>query len=128
EEQRDLLIGKLSEYANVRVTEADNGAVTVTLDGMAVVQNTHVLPLELDVSTDPPALRFEGTNLDYRVANDSTGRLGAWVRLLGETLPSARGALDDLAGTLVRRVNALHTTGLNLNGTTNNFFYYDVVG
>lgn len=128
EEERDRLLGELSEFAPIRVKEGAAGTVTVTLDGMAVVQGTEVMKLEFDTSGPEPVLRFENTNVTYRTG-DTSGRLGSWLGMLKDTLPNTRAALDQLAGTLVREVNAIHRQGYGSNGATGiNFFHYDDAG
>ncbi len=125
EDERERLVGQLSELVPVRVQEGKLGAFTVTVGGMAVVQDQQVLPLELDASGTPPTVRFKGTNVTYRNDGDASGRIGSWMTMLEETFPDTLAALDDLAGTLVRQVNTHHAAGFGLDGTTGvNFFHF----
>lgn len=124
-DQRDNLVNKLMEFASVRVQETSSGALTVTLEGVALVQDTTVQKLELDTNQTTPRLFFKGTDRTVNASSDAAGRLGAWLQTMQQDLPNARAALDTLADTLVRQVNGLHTTGYGLNGQTGvNFFHY----
>ncbi len=53
------------------------------------------------------------------------GKMEAWLDLRDETVPQYLANLDELAGTFISEVNALHTTGYDLSGDTGNTFFED---
>lgn len=124
-DQRDVLIGRLAEYVPVQIQEGQAGSVSISVDGMALVQHDRVTRLTVDATGETPQVRFEGTDVTFRTDAEGNGRLGGWLHLLNHTLPETRTALDDLAGTLVREVNALHTGGFGLDGSTDVAFFHE---
>ncbi len=130
EDQRDLLVNKLSEYLEVNVTNDNNGrAVVYSKSGNVLVDNEAV-KLSFDrngnlsasslYSTDPLERGVGTVTLDGSNAYEidliengilSTGRLGALVELRDTILPQAQLQLDDLASGL-----ALSLTNSDVSG------------
>ncbi|MEX1054790.1 MAG: flagellar hook-associated protein FlgK, partial [Rhodothermales bacterium] len=54
EDRRDVLIGKLSEFGNFRITEQTDGTYSLTLDGMSVVDGSTAKSISLDNSGATP--------------------------------------------------------------------------
>jgi len=123
EDARDQLVGDLSEYLPVTVHESDHEGYVVTVDGMAVVQGINVTNLKLDMSGSAPSISFGDTGVVFDASSSSDGKLGALSKTLTKDIPDARSGLDELANTLVTQVNALHTTGYGLDGSTGNDFF-----
>ena len=94
-DRRDLLLDKLSALANVTVTKEADGSDTVTFGDAAK-------PL------------VEGTTVNWPQALTSAagGQLGALLSLSSPTgaLASYENALNGVAATLAKTVNALHTS------------------
>ena len=53
------------------------------------------------------------------------GKWSAWLDIRDEIVPRYMANLDELAGTFIAEVNALHTTGYDLSGGTGNNFFED---
>jgi flagellar hook-associated protein 1 FlgK len=103
-DRRDLLLDKLSNLAQVRVTDLGNGSMQVNLGDAAV-------PLVDDTTvTWPQTLSAPG------------GKLGALIDIAktGGTIDSYRSDLNTVVKTIADAVNALHNPG----GTGTNFFNY----
>ena len=123
-DRRGLLLERLSELVGVRVTEREDGMVTITLSGQVLLERNTVNGLET---------RERGIN--YIAVSDPTwsadkspmslvnGRLQAIVEMRDEVIVEQFDTLDELANTLVDRVNALHQTGFGLNGSTGIDFF-----
>jgi flagellar hook-associated protein 1 FlgK len=144
-DQRDKLLDDLSSYADIKVTNFDNGQVDVSiagqmmihgvtqLDSLQVVQNTGTTPTPDDV---PALLKTVNGGV---VLNDGTapdlgsGSLKGISDMGGNdpsltTVRGALGKLDTLLNTIVTQVNSLQTTGRDLNGnlgTSNPVFTTD---
>lgn len=123
QDARDLLVKDLSEYAPVRVSESGNDGYLITINGMAVVQGEVTTPLSLDLTGSTPALTFGDTGIALRTGGTEDGKFGAWMSALTEDLPDTRAALDEMANTLVTEINALHTGGYGLDGSTGIDFF-----
>lgn len=125
EDRRDVLIKKLSEFANVRVHEASSGGYTVTLDGMTLVAGDLYETLKFDNTGGTPDIKLAGTSVEMRVPSEGGGKLAGLLRSLNTTLPDTLASLDEIAETLVKEVNTIHNGGYNLDGNTNvDFFHY----
>lgn len=123
EDERDGLIEELAELAPVHVQEGDLAMYNLTVHGMMVVQGGTTSPLSLDTSATPATLTFANTSVNYNAPAGDDGRIGAILRTLNTTIPTVEQQLDDLAASLVDRINAIHSTGYDLDGNTGlNFF------
>jgi flagellar hook-associated protein 1 FlgK len=125
EDRRDLLVTELSDFAPVRVTESAQG-YAISINGLTVVEGAKAMPLSIDNTGTPPRLLF-GSNIEFQPPDEDGGKVSAWLRLLQDTIPEKRAALDELANALVTEVNNIHTTGFgldNLNGRT----FFDPAG
>ncbi|MEZ4702866.1 MAG: flagellar hook-associated protein FlgK [Rhodothermales bacterium] len=123
EDRRDQLVKELSEMAPLQIQLDDQGMYNVTIGGMVVVQGDTVEHLDLDTTGVLPTLTFESSGISFNPTPGDDGRLGALMRALTVAYPDARQQLDDLASTLVDRINTLHSNGFGLDGNTGlNFF------
>jgi len=123
EDRRDQLVKELSAFAPVRVQDDDKTGYSISIDGMQVVQREHVVEFDLDTSGPTPRLFYGDSQVEYTAASGDDGKLGATLRMVGQTLPNTRQALDDLTAALVTEVNALHTTGYGTDGGTGRDFF-----
>ncbi|MEX0600251.1 MAG: flagellar hook-associated protein FlgK [Rhodothermales bacterium] len=125
EDRRGLLVNKLSEMGTFRVHEQENGSFSVTLDGMNLVSEQRAQTLSIDNSGVTPEIKIAGTNVSMGVPPEGGGKLAGLLRGLQTTLPDTLARLDSIAETIVKEVNAIHTTGFDLDGNTNvDFFHY----
>jgi flagellar hook-associated protein 1 FlgK len=99
-DRRDYLVDRLSELAQVSVTDTGNGTVRVDFGGVALVD-----PAAAGGYTWPQTLTNPG------------GKLGALQDLGAPTGPALtyRGRLDAVARDLVQRVNALHSASTGVD-------------
>jgi flagellar hook-associated protein 1 FlgK len=112
-DQRTEAVRQLAELTGAKSFENHDGSLTITLgDGRAVVTGNQVHRLEA-VSTPPDGLAQ--INLDGQAAVINDGK----IRGLENAISAIGGqitAVDDLAAAVAARVNALHTSGSDLNG------------
>ncbi len=121
---RDRLLDELAGFADITWEESASGTFRVYLSGRALVDGQHRLSLEnyRDVSDETVISGVRWTDSDYDLQLES-GSLAAKLTMRDEVIPSYQEDLNDLANALVTQVNALHSDGYNLNGTTGlNFF------
>lgn len=123
EDRRDQLVKELSGYVPVRTELDEKGNYLVTIEGMAAVQGTNVVPLERDLASTTPAVQFAGTGVSLNLTSGQQGRIGAQLQTLTQDLPDALTSLDSLAAGLVASVNALHAGGTGLDGVSGRSFF-----
>ena len=123
EDRRDLLVKNLASFGPVRVQDDPETGYTVSFNGMAVVQGDQVFEMNLDTSGATPRVFYGDSSVEYDAPAGDDGQLGSWLRMLNQTLPDTRQALDAIAAALVTEVNALHSAGYGLDGATGRDFF-----
>ncbi len=128
-DQRDLVVKKLSELINITTEDAGNGTVAVLTNGnMLVAPSSYVLLETNTVSLTRPdgstyndvGIRFSSTKKVYL---PESGKLRGVLDSRDKVIPHYESKLDELANTIVNKVNELHRTGYTLNGTTGIDFF-----
>ena len=121
---RDLLIDELSNIIDVQTVEKANGANTVFMGAMILVDGVDVMPLEARTENEDgqPISRLVWRGTDVQLTNIN-GQLSGLLVSRDETIPHYLDQLDQLAESLVTRVNQLHAAGYGADGSTGvNFF------
>lgn len=114
EDRRDVLVSELAQLADVSV----DAGYHITLDGQTLVSSDGLTRNELTISSSDP-LSFEVAGTPVTI---ESGTLGGWGRLV-EYIDSLSGGLDTLASELITQINALHTTGYDLDGNPGMAFF-----
>lgn len=117
---RDLALDEMSDIVDLKVSEQENGSVTVFTDGLNLVDGDDAETLEAkkDGSGDFE-LQLKGSS---RAISDPGGSAGAIMDFLNDTLPGYVSDLDKMAKNLVEETNAIHRNdsepeeGVNPNG------------
>lgn len=123
-DQRDRLLREMSEQVRVRTTFGVNGSVNVSLgsapDKDLIVNGINAV--RIGSYTDPQNPDRIGLVLDpygqqpRSLAGVTSGKLAGIMSFREQVLDSSRGALDTVASTLMKEVNALHRTGVDAYG------------
>lgn len=118
-DQRSSHLERLSEYVgNVYLTDRHGAWTVMTPDGLILVDGKNYWQLSM-----------EGDAIYWnKIPNDLSkkiqgGKIGAWLDLRDDLLPQTIANLDELAGTLIREINALHIGGYTLSGETGKYFF-----
>jgi flagellar hook-associated protein 1 FlgK len=111
-DERDRVIDQLSTLMDAHVVERGDGSVAVYSDGRMLVDRDTVHHLVTSGVTSV-ALTTEG---DSEPFTHMGGALGASVDAINTQIPTVRNGLDTLAGSLVREVNAIHSSGQTFSG------------
>jgi flagellar hook-associated protein 1 FlgK len=120
-DQRRVVLKDLSSLIGVTALEDPNGSVKVlTTDGLLLVDGNESWGFEQD--HDEIYYNHVPADVSGRIHG---GKMEAWLDLRDETVPQYLANLDELAGTFIAEVNALHTTGYDLSGNTGNTFFED---
>ncbi|MBI2417373.1 MAG: flagellar hook-associated protein FlgK [Ignavibacteriales bacterium] len=110
-DQRDEVVQAMSQIANISATiDKDNMAV-ITIGGMLAADR--FVAEELKVAVDGNALKIQTADGAATLAVNG-GELGAVTQLYSSTIPDMLKKLDTMAGTLIEKVNSLHSKGHSL--------------
>lgn len=118
-DQRDTVIGELSELLDVTVVEQSNGAVDVLVGSTPIVLAGQSRGLELQRKTVDGELRvFVSIKANGERLDVPSGRIGALLDNRESAVNETISDLDDIAAQLIFQVNRLHSTGTNETGLT----------
>lgn len=119
--RRDALVQELSKLVNITQHGDDTGSFVISIGGRVFVQGTQFNAVKTEVGPS-------GT-WDVKWASDSGdvsisgGELKAITDLRDGTIPGYLSQLDDIAETIVEKVNAVHRTGKTLDGSDGGDFF-----
>jgi flagellar hook-associated protein 1 FlgK len=121
-DQRDLLVMQLADRIGVTTRQGANGSVDVFLGGTALVQNGRTEALRLDIA---PGVNGAITVMSttFNQAMPVGGTAAGLVSAANDVLPRYRAGFTGAATTLMNEVNAIHTTGFDLNGAAGQAFF-----
>ena len=118
-DHREQLVGELSKYADIRVTEGRDGGLNVSLaNGQPLVSGKTAGQLSMSLNAagqQEVALSFAGTSFPLRQDNMG-GAFGGLYEVEHNNLLPARENLKEMAGALVTMVNGTLATGFDLAG------------
>ncbi|HVC21285.1 MAG TPA: flagellar hook-associated protein FlgK [Vicinamibacterales bacterium] len=124
QDQQRQLVSQLSQLVGINTSSRSDGGLDISFAGghALVIGSTAYA-----ASTVPAA----GTGLATIVAADGTdvtaalsgGQIGGLLQVRDQNIPSYLSQLDNLAYGVVQQVNALHSTGYDLSGTTGTNFF-----
>ncbi len=117
-DRRDLLLDELSSMLGINVIPVDNGAVRVTLNGIGLVSETTVLPLNFDANTGVITSQ-SGITLD------PSGEAEGLQQFMLTDIAGFRTALDDMAIDLTNALNTTHAGGFSQSGPGGDLLTYD---
>lgn len=113
-DERDRLVGELSERIDVQTVEEQDGTLRVLVAGNTLVGRSRVNELSADVDPNGQlVLRIEGANGNVPA---KSGALGGLLQFRGEIVDGLGRDLDRLARELILQTNRVHSTGLSSAG------------
>ena len=122
-DHRESLVGELSKYADVRVSESSDGSLTVSFaNGQPLVSGKTAGQLSITLNAageQEVALNFSGTRFPLR-QDTLGGAFGGLYNAEYNNLLPARESLKEMAGALATLVNDTLATGFDLNGNPGN--------
>lgn len=133
-DQRDALLDQMSSLANISVSEQANGALDVSIGGVALVQGntTHTLKvveenavlevgwaeLGISASISSGSIRANLEEADQSGVTAITAAAYNFTTQSGSSIANLRQGLNDMVSTIVNQVNALLQTGKDYYGNT----------
>jgi flagellar hook-associated protein 1 FlgK len=117
-DQRDLLVQQVSETCGASVYSDANGMTCLQLDGgLPLVTGTVASTLSIDQINGLSQITLNSGQSAFSLEGDDFGGiLGGLFTVRDEVIPQYRDDIDQLAYEIATDVNALHSTGLDLNG------------
>jgi flagellar hook-associated protein 1 len=115
-DQRDQLVNDLSQRIDIQALSQPHGVVNVIANGGAVLVGGFPNKFQVGPDTNGNLVITEQTSSQTVTFN--SGKLGGLLREYNTNIPATRARLDDLAGQLISRVNAVQATGVGLTPTT----------
>ncbi|CAI8387739.1 MAG: Flagellar hook-associated protein 1 [Porticoccaceae bacterium UBA1117] len=120
-DSRDKVLLELADIAKIHVSERASGAVDVRLDssvGSIVVDGNAANRFSTVFDpTQPGKVEIVAAYGSGRASSSVTGgALGGLLNFRSQVLAPAIDSFDDLASTFATEVNAIQTTGVDLNG------------
>ncbi len=122
-DRRDLLLDELSGLGQITYSETDTGAVNVYLGNHELVSNSVSDPVTAVTDSAHPGMEkliFQGDGADV---GSSTGKLKGLYDVRDTAIPGVQTKLDTFAADLIAKVNAIHSAGYGLDGTTGEDFF-----
>ena len=123
-DQRDYLIDEMSQLVEVSTREKANGAATVYVSGLAIVENADAFELGTRTISEDNTIKHQ---VVWKNSNTTItlygGELRGLLDIRDRVAPGYRERLDDMAATLINQVNALHQQGIDLYGNTGSNFF-----
>ena len=110
-DQRDKYLSDLSSLVNIRTSEGENGSLSVAIGGTSVISNGNFQQLK---STTASGSMVITTMNSATAVNITGGEIGGLMKLYNTTINGYQKNLDDLAQTLIAKVNGVHTAGYGL--------------
>jgi flagellar hook-associated protein 1 FlgK len=124
-DQRDQLARTLGTLIGGVATPGQDGQVSVSVNGVAIVAGTTAQQFTLagaatlgGASADPPRLMWGTTAVPV-----DSGSAAGYLAVLGTDLPSLAGRVDGLATSLRDVVNTVHATGFAKDGSPGGAFF-----
>ncbi len=122
-DRRNLLLDELSRLSNIRYFTQDNGAVTVTIGGRALVMGEQAFAVSTVLNPSNNNLRDVVWEDDQSALPIDNGELQGILDTRDNVLATQIQKLDTLATSLRDAVNTAHAAGFGLNNSTNNPFF-----
>jgi len=121
EDQRNELIGQLSQLTNVQVTQSDQGETLSTGNGTPLVVGTQSFALTTATGAGGMQHIFaQGTDITGTLTG---GQLGGVLAVRDQSIPDVLSDLDGLAGGLAANFNAAQKKGFDLGGNQGQDFF-----
>jgi flagellar hook-associated protein FlgK len=108
-DQRDVLLNRLSELADIRVTKNDNSTINVLLGGTLVVHGNNTEQLST-TAIGWGTYRIDG------IATINNGELRGLLDIQDVLLVSYMNDLDTLSASIIKQINNIHSEGAGLDG------------
>ncbi len=127
-DERDRIVGEIGELIDVTVVNQSDGSVDLYIaGGRPLVTDAHTSAITTQLNTGPPqTLDLTITKGDGNVVEPMAeigGKLGGVIDAMNETLGHSLHVVDEIAFGMANAVNAVHASGVALDGTSGHSFF-----
>jgi len=122
-DQRQQMLDKLAGLVDVSYWETESGAVTLTGAGgamLVVEDNSYKMTAVTQPGTSYLQVLVGGQNITSDI---SSGKLGGLLKVRDSLIPGYLARLDDMAASLIDKVNTQHALGADLAGQQGGNFF-----
>lgn len=120
-DHRDTLLKRMSELADIKISESDNGQVMLSLNGKVFLQRNNFIEIKIpEKSSSLSDLQWSDSNAPVNLQN---GIMAALANFHDQVIPASIEGIDALAVSVAENINSIHQTGYGLDGSTNNHFF-----
>ena len=126
-DQRDLAVRQLAELIDINSFEDASSRVTISVgDGQPLVESNSYRLLATSVNAsgfkDINWIDVDGTPQNI-TASIADGKMKGWLESRDVIIEDYLSRLDDMAGTMMREINAKHASGYGLDESTGHNFF-----
>jgi flagellar hook-associated protein 1 FlgK len=122
-DRRDLLLDQLSEYAQVSYSEQPDRTVSIYLGNHELVTGNTARDVQAIADPANPGMNKLVFKVDSADVTTTTGELRGLLDGRDTALPLLLNKLDQLTVSLIASVNAVHSVGFGLDGSTGLAFF-----
>ncbi len=116
-DKRDQLLGELSKYLDISVTEQNSGVVDIYVGSTPIMLNGKSRGIEVEAKSVGGVLQHNViVAADGTALKAGSGELGALIDLRESMINRTIGTLDDFAAQLIHQVNKVHSSGQGSTG------------
>jgi len=118
-DQRTVDANQLADLIGATVTTNNDGSVSLTAgNGQPLVIGAAAFTLTMGTAPTTGFTTIQSQGVD-QTSQFTAGQIGGLLHVRDTLVPSYQGQLDQLAYDLATSVNAIHSTGVGANGSTN---------
>lgn len=118
---RAMRLDELSKLVDVDTIYSNNDSVEVRIGALVLVQHDRTFNVDSEIDSVNNTFRLRLNN--GRTLKSVGGKLGAMIDSYDSILPEYANRLDNLAESLVTKVNQIHVNGYDLNNNTGISFF-----
>ncbi|MDI6792785.1 MAG: flagellar hook-associated protein FlgK [bacterium] len=122
-DKREVLVQKAAGLSDVIIARTDEDDFSLTIDGKLLVQGEMAFRLGTEQDRSNSAL----TKIIHEDTRDTVyikaGKLKGLIEVRDDVIPENLRAMDELAITLIDRINEVHRSGFGLDGSTGLDFF-----
>ncbi|HOQ24286.1 MAG TPA: flagellar hook-associated protein FlgK [Bacillota bacterium] len=122
-DQRELLVEKLSKLTNIEVTTDNVGRYNITISGKGLVYGEKVTELYLDPDLDRQGLVDVKWTDSKEKVQFKDGSVKGLLEVRDEDIEIYQKMINDMASSLINEMNAIHSAGYGLDGSTGIAFF-----
>jgi len=125
-DRQDELVEKLADIVPISTIDQSDGTVSVLIGGLRIVEQDRAQRLVVKSGNDPARdIEIEFSN-HMKPNLDGSGILAGLIETFQDTVPHFLSKLDNLATSIINRVNYHHLDGFGLDGMKGRSFFNDL--